>query len=51
MFYLFIHERHREREMQRHRQGEKQAPCRETDTGLDPRILGSCPEPKQMLNH
>ena len=28
-FYLFIHERHRQRE--------KQAPCREPDVGLDPR--------------
>ena len=42
--YLFIHERHRER--QRCRQTEKQAPCREADAGLDPRTLGSCPEPK-----
>ena len=29
-FYLFIHERHRQRE--------KQAPCREPDVGLDPEI-------------
>ena len=35
-FYLFIHERHSER--QRHRQREKQDPCREPDVGLDPRI-------------
>ena len=34
-FYLFIHERHKER--QRHRQREKQAPCREPYEGLDPR--------------
>ena len=34
-FYLFIHEIHRER--QKHRQKEKQAPCREPDVGLDPR--------------
>ena len=39
-------EREREREKQRHRQKEKQAPCREPDTGLDPRNLGSGPEPK-----
>ena len=43
-FYLFIHETHRER--QRHRQREKQAPCGEPDVGLDPRTLGSQPEPK-----
>ena len=35
-FYLFIHERHRERERKRHRQREKQAPRREADVGLDP---------------
>ena len=29
-------ERERERERQRHRRREKQAPCREPDTGLDP---------------
>ena len=34
-FYLFIHERHREREAE-----EKQAPCRESDMGLDPRSPG-----------
>ena len=45
-FYLFIHEGHRERE--------KQAPCGEPDAGLDPRTLGSWPEPKadaQPLSH
>ena len=39
---------------QRHRQREKQAPCREPDAGLYPRILGSLPEPKadaQPLSH
>ena len=30
----------------RDRQREKEAPCREPDVGLDPRTLGSCPEPK-----
>ena len=35
-----------EREGQRHRQREKQAPCREPDVGLDPRTPGSLPEPK-----
>ena len=44
----------REREGQKHRQREKQAPCREPDAGLYPRILGSRPEPKadsQLLSH
>ena len=40
-FYLFIHERHKER--QRRRQREKQAPCGETDVGLNLRTPGSCP--------
>ena len=42
------------RERQRHRQRERQAPSRETDVGLDPRILGSRPEPTadvQPLSH
>ena len=36
---LFIHETHTER--QRHRQREKQAPCRKPDMGLDPKTLES----------
>ena len=36
----------RDTERQRHRQREKQAPCREPNARLDPRTLGSCPEPK-----
>ena len=43
-----------ERERQRHRQREMQAPCWEPDAGLDPGPLGLCPEPKadaQLLNH
>ena len=40
-FYLFIHERHRQRE--------KQAPCREPDVGLNPGT-GSCPGQMQALN-
>ena len=39
---------------ERHRQREKQAPCREPDAGLDPRTPGSHPEPKadaQPLSH
>ena len=42
------------RERQRHRQREKQAPCREPDVRLDPRTPGSQPEPKadaQPLSH
>ena len=38
-FYVFIRERHTER--QRHRRRKKQAPCREPDAGLDPRTWGS----------
>ena len=41
-------------ERQRHRQGEKQAPCREPDAGLNPGTPGSRPEPKtdaQPLSH
>ena len=51
-FYLLIHERHKEK--QRHRQKEKQAPCREPNVGLDPGIPGSHPGPKadtQLLSH
>ena len=40
---IYSWETHRER--QRHRQREKQASCREPDAGLDPRTLGSWPEP------
>ena len=35
-----------ERERGRHRQREKQAPCREPDVGLDPGTPGSRTEPK-----
>ena len=51
-FYLFIPERHRER--QTYRGKEKQAPCREPDVGLGTRTPGSRPEPKadaQPLSH
>ena len=47
-FYLFIHER------QRQKQREKQAPCRKPNVGLDPRTKGSHPELKadtQLLSH
>ena len=43
-FYLFIHERYREK--QRHRQREKEVPCGEPDVGLNPMIPRSWPEPK-----
>ena len=40
--YLFMRDTKRER----HRQREKQAPCREPDVGVNPRNPGSCPELK-----
>ena len=43
---LFIYSQETQRGRQRHRQREKQAPCKEPDVGLDPRTLRSCPEPK-----
>ena len=43
---LFIHETHTHTQRHRHSQREKQAPCREPDVELDPRVLGSCREPK-----
>ena len=46
IFYLFILER--ERESQRHRQREKQAPRREPNVGLDPESPGSHPGPKMV---
>ena len=51
---LFIHERHTERERQRHSQREKKASHREPDVGLDPTTSRSHPEPKtdvQSLSH
>ena len=36
----------RDRERQGHWQREKQAACGEPDVELDPKTLGSCPEPK-----
>ena len=35
-----------DREKERHRQREKQAPCREPDVGLHPGPPGPCPRPK-----
>ena len=54
--YLFMRdrERERERERQRYRQREKQAPCGESDVGLDLAIPGARAEPKvdaQLLSH
>ena len=51
-FYLFM--RDTERERQRHRWKEKQAPYREPDAGLNPGTQGSWPELKtdaQLLSH
>ena len=50
IFYLFVHERHREKEKQIHRQKEKEAPCWESDVGLDPGSPGSRPGLKAALN-
>ena len=41
---------HTQREGQRHRQREKQAPCREPDVGLDPGIEDHTLSRMQMLN-
>ena len=47
---LFIHEREREKDWQRHRQREKQAPCREpADAGLI-QELNHYLSQRQMLN-
>ena len=54
IIYLFMRDTQKEREGQRHRQREKQAPCREPDVRLDPRSPGSLPGPKagaQPLSH
>ena len=40
-----------ERKRQRHRQREKQAPCREPNMGLNPRSPGSHLGLKAVLNH
>ena len=44
----------RDTERQKHRQREKQAPCKEPNVGLNPGTPGSHPEPKadtQPLSH
>ena len=38
-----------EKERQRYRQREKQAPCRDPDVGLDPGTPGSHPELKASI--
>ena len=53
-YFICLFMRDAEREGQRHRPREKQAPCGKPDVGLDPRTLGSHPEPKvdaQPLSH
>ena len=47
---MIVTQREKEREGQRHRQREKQAPCREPDVGLNPRTLGLGPGLKAALN-
>ena len=47
--YLLMRETHTEIERQRHRQREKQAPCREPDVGLDPGSPGSGAKPLSHL--
>ena len=42
--------REREREAETQAEGEKQAPCREPDVGLDPEAPGSHPGLKVALN-
>ena len=48
-FYLFIHEKHKER--QRHRQKEKQAPCREAQCDSIPGLQNHALGQRQALNH
>ena len=48
--YLFTRIHREERERQKHRQREKQAPCREPDVGLNPGSPGSGPGLKAALN-
>ena len=53
-FSDFIYSWETQRQRQRHRQREKQATCVEPDAELDPKTLGSWPEPKadtQPLSH
>ena len=45
-YFIYLFMRDTERERQRRRLREKQAPSGEPDVGLDPRTPGSCPELK-----
>ena len=45
-YFLFIYSWETHRARQTHRQREKHAPHKEPDAGLNPRTLGSQPEPK-----
>ena len=47
---LFIYSQESQKEMQRHRQRKKQAPCREPNVGLHLRTPGSWPELKADAN-
>ena len=47
---IYSWETQRGRERERHRQRLKQAPCRESDLGLDPVSPGLCPGQKAVLN-
>ena len=49
LIYLLM--RNTQTERHRHRQTEKQAPCREPDAGLDPGSPGSRPGLQAALNH
>ena len=54
LFYLFIHERHTQRERKAQTQAEEEAgsiPRREPDVGLDPGSSGPHPGLKAALNH
>ena len=48
---LFIYPWETHKERQRHRQREKQAPCKEPNAGLNPRPRDHSLSQRQMLNH
>ena len=50
ILFIYSWDRERERGGQRHKQREKQAPCRDPDVGLDPGSPGSHPGLKVTLN-
>ena len=54
LFFKILFMRDTLREKQRHRQREKQAPCRKPNVGLHPETLGSHPKQEadaQLLSH